>query len=110
MTTEGKKGGVAALLPMMAGFFVMGFADIVGTVVNQVKSECSLDDVTAGFLPSMIFVWFFLISLPAGVLSGRVGRKNTVLLSLAVTCSPQVRSSSASSRILASNCPPPLQT
>ena len=85
MTTEGKKGGVAALLPMMAGFFVMGFADIVGTVVNQVKSECSLDDVTAGFLPSMIFVWFFLISLPAGVLSGRVGRKNTVLLSLAVT-------------------------
>ena len=69
----------------MAGFFVMGFADIVGTVVNQVKSECSLDDVTAGFLPSMIFAWFFLVSLPAGVLSGRVGRKNAVLLSLAVT-------------------------
>ena len=69
----------------MAGFFVMGFADIVGTVVNQVKSECSLDDVTAGFLPSMIFAWFFLISLPAGVLSGRIGRKNTVLVSLAVT-------------------------
>ncbi len=85
MTTEGKKGGVAALLPMMAGFFVMGFADIVGTVVNQVKSECSLDDVTAGFLPSMIFVWFFLISLPTGVLSGRIGRKNAVLVSLAVT-------------------------
>ena len=69
----------------MAGFFVMGFADIVGTVVNQVKSECSLDEVAAGFLPSMIFVWFFLVSLPAGVLSGRIGRKNTVLVSLAVT-------------------------
>ena len=69
----------------MAGFFVMGFADIVGTVVNQVKSECALDDVTAGFLPSMIFAWFFLISLPAGVLSGRIGRKNAVLVSLAVT-------------------------
>ena len=69
----------------MAGFFVMGFADIVGTVVNQVKSECSLGDVTAGFLPSMIFAWFFLISLPAGVLSGRVGRRIAVLVSLAVT-------------------------
>ena len=69
----------------MAGFFVMGFADIVGTVVNQVKSECALDDVTAGFLPSMIFAWFFLVSLPAGVLSGRVGRKNAVLASLGVT-------------------------
>ena len=76
---------LAALLPMMAGFFVMGFADIVGPVVNQVKSECALDDVTAGFLPSMIFVWFFLISLPTGVLSGRIGRKNAVLVSLAVT-------------------------
>lgn len=85
MTAEGKKGGIVALMPIMAGFFVMGFADIVGTVVNQVKSECALDDVTAGFLPSMIFAWFFLISLPAGVLSGRVGRKNAVLLSLAVT-------------------------
>ena len=84
MTAE-KKCGIAALLPMMAGFFVMGFADIVGPVVNQVKSECALDDVTAGFLPSMIFVWFFLISLPTGVLSGRIGRKNTVLVSLAVT-------------------------
>ena len=84
MTTE-RKCGLAALLPMMAGFFVMGFADIVGPVVNQVKSECALDDVTAGFLPSMIFVWFFLISLPTGVLSGRIGRKNTVLVSLAVT-------------------------
>ena len=84
MTTE-RKGGLAALLPMMAGFFVMGFADIVGPVVNQVKSECALDDVTAGFLPSMIFVWFFLISLPTGVLSGRIGRKNAVLVSLAVT-------------------------
>ena len=84
MMTE-KKCGIAALLPMMAGFFVMGFADIVGPVVNQVKSECALDDVTAGFLPSMIFVWFFLISLPAGVLSGRIGRKNAVLASLAAT-------------------------
>ena len=80
-----KKCGIAALLPMMAGFFVMGFADIVGPVVNQMKSECALDDVTAGFLPSMIFVWFFLISLPTGVLSGRIGRKNAVLVSLAVT-------------------------
>ena len=85
MSTANAGASRASMLPIMAGFFVMGFADIVGTVVNQVKSECSLDDVTAGFLPSMIFAWFFLISLPAGVLSGRVGRKNAVLVSLAVT-------------------------
>ena len=74
-----------ALWPILAGFFVMGFCDIVGTVMNQVKAECALDDVVAGFLPSMIFVWFFLVSIPAGVLSGRIGRKNTVLLSMAAT-------------------------
>ncbi|MBQ6338259.1 MAG: MFS transporter [Kiritimatiellae bacterium] len=74
-----------ALLPMLAGFFVMGFSDIIGTVMNQVKAECALSDVTAGFLPSMIFVWFFLISIPTGVLCGKIGRKNTVLVSLGVT-------------------------
>ena len=56
-----------ALLPMLAGFFVMGFSDIIGTVMNQVKAECALSDVTAGFLPSMIFIWFFLISIPPAV-------------------------------------------
>ena len=49
-----------ALLPILAGFFVMGFCDIIGTVMNQVKAECGLSDVTAGFMPSMIFIWFFL--------------------------------------------------
>ena len=74
-----------ALLPILFGFFVMGFGDIVGTVMNQVKAECGLSDAVAGFLPSMIFIWFFLISIPTGVLSGRIGRKNTVLVSLAFT-------------------------
>ncbi len=74
-----------ALLPILAGFFVMGFCDIIGTVMNQVKAECALSDVTAGFLPSMIFIWFFLISIPTGVMCGRIGRKNTVLVSLGIT-------------------------
>ena len=74
-----------ALLPILAGFFVMGFCDIIGTVMNQVKVECQLSDVVAGFLPAMIFVWFFLISIPTGVLCGKIGRKNAVLVSMAVT-------------------------
>lgn len=73
------------LLPILAGFFVMGFCDIIGTVMNQVKAECGLSDVAAGFMPSMIFVWFFLISIPSGVLCGKIGRKNTVMLSLWIT-------------------------
>ena len=74
-----------ALFPILAGFFVMGFCDIIGTVMNQVKVECRLSDVVAGFLPAMIFVWFFVISIPTGVLCGKVGRKNAVLVSMAIT-------------------------
>ena len=74
-----------ALFPILAGFFVMSFCDIIGTVMNQVKAECGLSDVVAGFLPSMIFMWFFFISLPTGVLCGKIGRKNAVLVSMAIT-------------------------
>jgi fucose permease len=73
------------MLPILAGFFVMGFSDIIGTVMNQVKAECGLSDAMAGFLPSMIFIWFFLISVPTGIVCGKCGRRNTVLVSLAVT-------------------------
>ena len=76
---------VKCLYPMLAGFFVMGFCDIIGTVMNQVKAECHLSDVIAGFLPSMIFVWFFFLSLPTGVLCGKIGRKNAVLVSMVIT-------------------------
>ena len=74
-----------ALFPILAGFFVMSFCDIIGTVMNQVKAECGLSDIVAGFLPSMIFMWFFFISLPTGVLCGKIGRKNAVLVSMAIT-------------------------
>ena len=29
------------LQPLLAGFFVMGFGDIIGTVMNQIKAECA---------------------------------------------------------------------
>ena len=74
------------MLPMLAGFFVMGFGDIIGTVMNQVKAECAADATRISYLmPIFAYVWFLVISIPTGVLSGRIGRKNAVLVSLAVT-------------------------
>jgi fucose permease len=63
----------------------MGFADIIGTAMVRIKAECGLSDLVAGALPMMIFVWFLLISIPTGVLCGKIGRKNTVLLALFTT-------------------------
>ena len=74
------------LLPVLLGFFVMGFGDIIGTVMNQVTEDCAAHAVTIRFwMPIFTYMWFLLISIPTGVLAGRIGRKNTVLVSLAVT-------------------------
>ena len=82
---------VSLLAPMLAGFFVMGFGDIIGTVMNQVKAECAANaDTIAWLMPVFAYVWFLLISIPTGVLAGRIGRKNTVLVSLAVTVAAMV--------------------
>ena len=75
-----------ALAPILAGFFVMGFGDIIGTVMIQVKAECAAHaDAISWLMPVFAYCWFLLISVPTGVLCGRIGRKNAVLLSLAVT-------------------------
>ncbi len=75
-----------ALLPILAGFFVMGFGDIIGTVMIQVKAECAAHaDAIAWLMPIFAYVWFLVISIPTGLLCGRIGRKNAVLVSLAVT-------------------------
>lgn len=75
-----------ALLPILAGFFVMGFGDIIGTVMIQVKSECAAHaDEISWLMPVFAYCWFLLISIPTGILCGRLGRKNAVMISLAVT-------------------------
>lgn len=74
------------LAPMLAGFFVMGFGDIIGTVMNQVKAECTANaDTISWLMPIFAYVWFLVISIPTGVMSGKIGRKNSVLVSLVVT-------------------------
>jgi len=79
------------LLPMLAGFFVMGFGDIIGTVMNQVKAECAANaDTISWLMPIFAYVWFMVISIPTGVMSGRIGRKNSVLVSLVVTVAAMV--------------------
>lgn len=79
------------LLPLLAGFFVMGFGDIIGTVMNQVKVECAAHaESIAWLMPIFAYVWFLVISIPTGVAAGRIGRRNAVLVSLAVTVAAMV--------------------
>lgn len=73
------------LIPVMLCFFAMGFVDLVGIASNYVKEDLSLSDSVANLLPSLVFFWFLIFSVPTGVLMNRIGRKKTVLLALLVT-------------------------
>ena len=73
------------LLPLMFSFFVMGFVDLVGIASNYAKADYQLTDTTANFLPSLVFFWFLLFSVPTSILMNKIGRKRTLLLSLCVT-------------------------
>ena len=73
------------LIPVMLCFFAMGFVDLVGIASNYVQADLGLSDSAANIFPSLVFFWFLIFSVPTGILMNRIGRKNTVLLSLAVT-------------------------
>ena len=69
-----KEISLRKILPVMFGFFIMGFVDIVGVSTSYVKNDF------AGMNDTMVN----LISLPTGMLMNRIGRKKTVLLSFAL--------------------------
>ena len=79
------KSGIGKVLPVLFGFFVMGFCDVAGIATSYVKQDFGLSETMAGFIPSMVFIWFLLLSIPAAVWMNRIGRKTMVLLSNLIT-------------------------
>lgn len=80
-----KKQSVFQLLPILLGFFIMGFVDIVGIATNYVKKDFQLSDTLANLLPMAVFLWFLIFSIPIGMLMNAIGRKKTVLISMIIT-------------------------
>lgn len=88
MNTTPKTAGrrfMLSMVPVMFCFFAMGFVDLVGTASNYVQRDLGLSDSEANVFPSLVFFWFLIFSVPTGMLMNRIGRKNTVLISLVVT-------------------------
>lgn len=80
-----RKSFMLQIIPVMLCFFVMGFVDLVGTASNYVQKDLGLSDSQANLFPSLVFFWFLIFSVPTGMLMNKIGRKKTVLISLAVT-------------------------
>ncbi|MCQ2184966.1 MAG: MFS transporter [Bacteroidales bacterium] len=79
------KKATIAVLPVLLGFFVMGFSDIVGAATAQIKDQFNLSNTMANLIPSVVFVWFFFLSMPTAILMNKIGRKNAVMLSNVIT-------------------------
>ena len=79
------KNNLSKLIPVMLCFFAMGFVDLVGIASNYVKEDLNLSDSMANIFPSLVFFWFLIFSVPTSLLMNKIGRKNTVLVSLLVT-------------------------
>lgn len=80
-----KQNSILTTLPVLLGFFVMGFCDIVGISSDYVQRSFNWSPVMTGFVPSMVFIWFLFLSIPIGNQMNKWGRKNTVLISMGIT-------------------------
>jgi fucose permease len=85
------KTNYAHVLPVLFGFFVMGFCDVVGITSAHVKEDLlgsyspEFRDTLSNLIPVALFSMFLIFSIPTGMLMNRIGRKKTVILSNILT-------------------------
>jgi len=70
-----KKINLKKVLPVLMASLLMGFADIVGVATGYIKKDFGLGDDLAQLIPFMALVWFFLLSVPAGILQDKYGKR-----------------------------------
>ena len=66
-------------------FFVMSFVDLVGIGVDRVSRDMNLSATLAQLIPSVAFLWFFILSVPVGVLQSRLGKRPVLNIGMGVT-------------------------
>ena len=72
--------------PVLAGFFIMGFCDMVAPITGRIAAEFPAERQAAvSFLPTMVFLWFLVLSAPFAAWMNRRGRKTTALAGYLLT-------------------------
>lgn len=80
-----QKKGLLTILPVMFGFFIMAFVDLVGLASNYVKNDFGFSDTVSNLISIACYVWFLVFSVPTGIMMNRYGRKTVVLMSFLLT-------------------------
>lgn len=79
-----KKIDWSKLLPVFLTFIVMGFVDIIGVATGYIKQSFELTDFVVQFLPMMTLLWFFVLSVPAGILQDKYGKRNMLNIGMII--------------------------
>lgn len=83
MTT--KKIPLTYIAPVLLSFFIMSFCDLVGIGVDNAKADFELSNTLAQLIPLAVFAWFFIFSVPVGILQDRIGKKNMLNIGMMLT-------------------------
>ena len=71
-------------LPIFLAFLLMGVADAMGPMSSAVKENYGISTMMATLMPFFVFIAFAIFSVPGGLLAARIGKKNVLLLGLAL--------------------------
>jgi|SRR5690554_4046876 len=76
---------IAFVTPVLLSFFVMSACDLVGISVDNVKADFGLNNTLSQLIPLAVFAWFFLLSVPTGLLQDRIGKRNMLNMGILLT-------------------------
>ncbi|UCS91715.1 MFS transporter [Echinicola marina] len=79
------KVALKLVAPVLFSFYVMSFSDLVGIGVDRVKSEFDLSNTLAQMIPFAVFLWFFVLSVPVGIMQDRIGKRKMLNIGMLVT-------------------------
>lgn len=80
-----KKLSVKYVAPVLMAFFIMSFCDLVGIGVDNAIADFELSNTLAQLIPMAVFAWFFILSVPVGILQDRIGKKNMLNIGILFT-------------------------
>jgi fucose permease len=80
-----QKMNISRIAPVLMSFFVMSIIDLVGISVDRVQEDMQLSNTLAQLIPSVTFLWFFLLSVPIGIIQSRIGKRLMLNIGMGVT-------------------------
>ncbi len=73
------------LIPVLLSFFVMSFADLVGTGVDELKQSADTPRYVLQLIPFVALIWYFLLSVPVGIWQDKIGKKKALNIGILIT-------------------------